>query len=260
MESDKRFALITGASGGIGFELALIMASQKHNLILTARTGKKLENLAKQLRLKHNVTVHTFTADLAITEERNKLIQFVRSGGFTVEILVNNAGFGDLGPFAEADQEKLMRMIRLNIEALTRLSHEFLPDMLKARYGKILNVASLAGFMPGPLMSVYYASKAYVLSLSDALAHETKGTGVTITSLSPGPVITGFQEAAEFKNPALMKMMPSATAGEVAEFAYNAMMKGKKRAVHGRMHRLAVFLLRFLPVEFVTPLVSRLHQ
>lgn len=151
-------------------------------------------------------------------------------------------------------------MIQLNITALTHLTREFLPDMRKAKSGRIMNVASIAAFMPGPLMSVYCASKAYVLSFGEALAGELAGSGVKITTLCPGPVETGFQEKAEFNDPALLKMLKPATAHEIAIYGYNSMMSGKRLAIHGWMNRFMVFSLRFSPRWMVSSLVKRLHQ
>ncbi len=260
MKTSNGYALITGASGGIGFDLAVLMASKGHNLILTARSEEKIANLARQLSKTHGIESVAFPADLSVEDDREKLLKFIRNNNYHIEILVNNAGFGDLGPFEHADWEKTHQMIQLNITALTYLTRELVPGMRKLKSGRILNVASVAAFMPGPLMSVYYASKAYVLSLSEALATELKSGGITVTTLCPGPVITGFQDRAAFKDPALMKILKPATPAEVAGYGYKAMMKGKRLAIPGLIYRFMIFSLRFSPRRMVSAMVMRLHQ
>ena len=260
MSFSKPYTLITGASGGIGFELAVIMAEKGHNLILTARSEEKLNNIARQLIKNHGIDAISIPADLSVTADRNRLIDEIRRQNIHIENLINNAGFGDLGAFETSDWAKNEEMIQLNITALTHLTREFLPDMRKAKSGRIMNVASIAAFMPGPLMSVYYASKAYVLSFSEALAGELAGSGVKITTLCPGPVETGFQKKAEFKDPALLKMLKPATAQELADYGYHSMMNGKRLAIHGWMNRFIVFSLRFSPRWVVARAIMKLHQ
>lgn len=260
MKTNNGYTLITGASGGIGFDLAVLMASRGHNLILTARSEEKITNLARQLSKTHGIEAVAFPADLSVENDREKLLEFIRNNNYHIEILVNNAGFGDLGPFEHADWDKTHQMIQLNITALTHLSRVLIPGMRKFKSGRILNVASVAAFMPGPLMSVYYASKAYVLSFSEALAGELRGSGITVTTLCPGPVATGFQEKAEFNDPALMKILKPATPAEVADYGYKALMKGKRLAIHGFMNRFMIFSLRFSPRRMVSEMVKRLHQ
>jgi short-subunit dehydrogenase len=260
MSFSKPYSLITGASGGIGFELAVIMALKGHNLVLIARSEEKLNNIARQLIKNHGIDAISIPADLSVPADRDKLISEIRKQNLHIENLINNAGFGDLGAFETSDWKKNEEMIQLNITALTHLTREFLPDMRKAKSGRIMNVASIAGFMPGPLMSVYYASKAYVLSFGEALAGELAGSGVKITTLCPGPVETGFQKKAEFKNPALMRMIKSATALEIANYGYNSMMSGKRLAIHGWMNRFMVFSIRFTPRWVIMPIIKRLHQ
>jgi short-subunit dehydrogenase len=260
MSFSKPYTLITGASSGIGFELAVIMAFKSHNLVLTARSEEKLNNIARQLIKNHGIDAISIPADLSVAADRDKLIGEIRNRNIHIENLVNNAGFGDLGAFETSDWLKNEEMIQLNITALTHLTREFLPDMRKAKSGRIMNVASIAAFMPGPLMSVYYASKAYVLSFGEALAGELAGSGVKITTLCPGPVETGFQKKAEFKDPALLKMIKPATALEIANYGYNSMMSGKRLAINGWMNRFMVFGLRFSPRWVVLPLIKRLHQ
>ncbi|MBW6489930.1 MAG: SDR family oxidoreductase [Lentimicrobium sp.] len=260
MKSFTPYTLITGASGGIGFELAVLMASKGHNLVLTSRSEEKLANIARQLIKNHNIKAIAIPADLSLAANRERLINEIRAQNIEIEILVNNAGFGDLSAFETSSMAKNQEMIDLNITALTHLTREFLPEMRSSKSGRIMNVASIAAFMPGPLMSVYYASKAYVLSFGEALAQELRGSGVTVTTLCPGPVASGFQERADFNDPTLMKILKPATTTQLAQYGYKSMMKGKRLAIHGRMNRIMVFMLRFSPRSVVARLVMKLHQ
>ncbi|MGE5382883.1 MAG: SDR family NAD(P)-dependent oxidoreductase [Omnitrophica WOR_2 bacterium] len=257
--SEDNFALITGASGGIGLELVNIMASKGHNLVLVARSGKKLAAISEELTKKLPIKIKVFSADLTDEAERLKLISFIKEENLKINILVNNAGFGDSGCFAQADWEKNSRMIKLNILALTHLTREFIPHMIDEGYGRVLNVASIAGFLPGPLMSVYYASKSYVVSFSNAINSELKGTGVTVTTLSPGPVDTNFFNEAGASEAKINKIMKGASAHSVARFAYKRMMHGKRKAVQGIGNKLMLFGLRFIPSSLTNTLVKRLH-
>ncbi|HLO91070.1 MAG TPA: SDR family oxidoreductase [Lentimicrobium sp.] len=259
-ENTRTYALITGASGGIGFELSKVMASNNHNLILVARSVEKLDALRKELTDVFNVDVICFSADLAKEDERIKLIGTIREQQLHINVLVNNAGFGDAGYFAEADWEKNERMIQLNITALTHLTREFLPDLINSGRGRILNVASVAGYMPGPLMAVYYASKSFVVSFSYALHHELKNTSVTVTTLSPGPVETNFFKAAGAQDAAVNKIMKPSTALSVAKFGYKRMMKGRKRAIQGWKYNLMLLGVRLVPSEITSAILGRLHK
>lgn len=259
--SDKPyFALITGASGGIGYELAKIMAEAGHNMVLVARSEDKLSDISVDLKERFNIELYYFAADLSKEEERLALIDYLRERRIEISILVNNAGFGDSGYFAEADWEKNEKMIQLNITALTHLTREFLPEMIASGHGRILNVASLAGFLPGPLMSVYYATKSFVVSFSNALHSELRGTGVTVTTLSPGPVSTNFFTEAGAPDALINKLIKQASAEDVARFAYRRMMKGKRKAIQGMKNKLMVFGLRFAPTALTNTMLKRLHR
>ena len=179
---------------------------------------------------------------------------------FEIDYLINNAGFGDYGLFYESDWDKQERMINLNMLALTQLTHLFLPDMLKRKSGKIMNVASTAAFQPGPLMSVYYASKAYVLFFSEAIANELEGTGVTVTALCPGPTKSGFQKAANVEHSKMLNAKSIPTSKKVAEYGYKAMMKGKHVAVHGFMNKELTFFSRRAPKKFILKTVRRMNE
>ncbi len=254
------YALITGASGGIGYELVLLMASKGHNMLLVARSEDKLKQIADSLSKRHNIKVIYLAVDLAVEKERMKLVDYIRNNNLQINILVNNAGFGDAGFFADADWQKNERMIQLNITALTHLTREFLPDMIARNKGRILNVASIAGYLPGPLMSVYYATKSFVVSFSNALHSELRGTGVTVTTLSPGPVETNFFTEAGAADAKVNKLMKPASANSVAHYGYMRMMQGKRKAIQGLNNKFMVFGLRFMPSFVTNSILKRLHR
>ncbi|MCX6272474.1 MAG: SDR family oxidoreductase, partial [Bacteroidetes bacterium] len=229
---------------------AKICASHKQNLILVARSGDKLHELASELTEKHGIIVHVFEYDLSVISNIEKLFQEISKESLEVEILVNNAGFGDSGDFITTSWEKEQRMINLNISALTLFTKLFAKSMVERKKGHILNVASTASFQPGPSMSVYFATKAYVLNFSEALSFELRGTGVSVTTLCPGATQTGFAAAANVETANLFdNKLP--TGKEVAIFGFNAMMKGKRLAIHGFKNRLMVFSLRLSPRKWV---------
>jgi len=198
-------ALVTGASSGIGLELARLFAAGGYGLVLVARSGGKLEELANELRNRHGVDVRVMAIDLARPESSEELVRELEQAGVAVDVLVNNAGFATFGPFAETHLRAELEELQLNVVTLTHLTKKLLPGMLARRRGGVLNVASTAAFQPGPLMAVYYASKAYVLSFTEALAEELRGTGVTISALCPGPTVTGFQKRAAMEDSGLFR-------------------------------------------------------
>lgn len=243
-------ALITGASAGIGKELARILA-RDHDLILSARRVEELTALAAELRTAHGAACHVIPADLADPAGPRWLFDQATAAGLTVDVLVNNAGFGDLGPFAAADLPKLMRMIQVNVTAFTELLGLFVPGMTDRGRGRVLNVGSIAGFQPGPMMATYYATKAYVNSLSQALANELAGTGVTVTCLCPGPTESEFGAVAGFSQTRAFSVGMRMTAREVAEAGVRAMMRGKGLVIPGWRNRLMIVLQRFVPRSVV---------
>jgi short-subunit dehydrogenase len=243
-------ALVTGASSGIGLEIARILA-QDHDVVLAARSVDKLEALANELDNARVVAV-----DLSDPAGPRKLTAEVP----TVDVLVNNAGFGDWGPFVEAPDAKLDEMIELNVGALTRLTHAYLPGMVERGSGRVMNVASTAAFQPGPLMAVYYATKAYVLSLSEALAEETRGSGVTVTALCPGPTASGFQSGATMEESRLVKGRKLPTASSVAMYGVKAMNRGDVVAVPGMTNKVMAASIRFSPRPVVRRLVHRMQD
>jgi hypothetical protein len=221
-----RTVLITGASSGIGLELARLFAADGHDLILVARRADRLEALAGELRVGHAVTVHVWPEDLGDRDAPARLHARALAENLFVETLVNNAGFGALGDFAELPLDRQLAMIDVNLRALTELTHRFLPDMRRHRRGRILNVASMAAFQPGPHMAVYYATKAYILLLSEALSAELAGSGVSVTCLCPGVTRTEFQDAAGMAGSRLLAIR-GLSAERVARIGYSAMQSGR---------------------------------
>ncbi|MGC2061285.1 MAG: SDR family oxidoreductase [Candidatus Sulfotelmatobacter sp.] len=256
MEHKARTALITGASGGIGYELAKLFAKDHYNLVLVARSGDKLNQVAGQLREQFNVTVNTIALDLAADQAVTMLFERLKGEGMAVDVLVNNAGFGVFGEFAEMPEEGIWGQIRLSVMALTYLTRLFLPAMIARRHGKIMNVASTAAFQPGPLMAVYYATKAYVLSFSEALANEVAGTGVVVSCFCPGATDTGFQKRAGMENSRLFKKIGAMNVETVASDGYRGLMAGKTLVISGTRNWLLAESVRFAPRKWVTA-VSR---
>lgn len=242
----KEYALVTGATSGIGLELARCFAQDGIPLILTGRNAQKLQGLRTQLTMKHHVEVHTVVKDLSQESAAEELFEEIQSAGLFVKYLVNNAGVGTYGLFPNITLEKEQELVRLNIYALLTLSKLFLKDMVEHNTGRILNVASLAAFQPGPVMANYYASKAYVLSLSEALSVELAPTRISVSALCPGPVKTQFQETSGMKKTlAAQKLMMDAKT--VADEGYRGMMKGKTVIIPGRLSKCLPYLVRVLP-------------
>lgn len=259
-----KYTLITGASSGIGLELAKVCARHHQNLILSARSVEKLNSLKQELIKEFKVQVECIPCDLSLPEGATKLFSEVTSKKLLVDILVNNAGLGDHGPFIDSSWERQNEMIQVNITSLTHLTHLFLPFMIQQKSGRILNVASTAAFQPGPLMAVYYATKSYVLHFSEALKEELVGTGVSITTLCPGPTQSGFQAKANFflnqSKVSLIQWVQIPTSKEVAEYAFKQLMHRKPLAVHGVANNFVVQMIRFLPRSIVRKLVKRLQE
>jgi short-subunit dehydrogenase len=251
-------ALITGASGGIGLELARLFARDQYNLILVARRGDKLEELKKELITRHDIQVHLICKDLAKVDAAADVFNVIAQQKLAVNCLVNNAGFGDYGFFTKSNWQKTAQMIQLNIVTLTQLTRLFLPQLLAQKEGWILNVASTASFLPGPLMSVYYATKAYVLSFSEALANELQGSGVRVSILCPGPTTSGFQDAAQMPASRLNKMKVMAPPEPVARYGYRALFKGKLIAIPGFLNKMIPLLVRILPRKMITAMIRKI--
>jgi len=255
MNGQDGAVLITGASGGIGYELAKLFARDGHNLVLVARNADKLSQVAKELQA-HNVTVKTIALDLAQPPAPRFLLDQLQREGVVVDILVNNAGFGVFGQFAAMPEEEILGQIDLNIRALTELTRLFVAPMVQRRSGRVMNVASTAAFQPGPLMAVYYATKAYVLSFSEAIANELRDSGVTVTCFCPGATYTDFAKRAGLQNSRLFKQVGAMSAEKVALGGYRAVMEGRCLAISGVHNWLVAQSTRFAPRTMVTA-VSR---
>ena len=255
----NKTALITGASNGIGLELAKIHAKNSDNLVLVARSKDKLEELKADLEKQYKVTIYIIAKDLSLPNSAQDIFEEVKKQNITVNYLVNNAGFGDFGMFAETDWKKEEQMINLNITTLTQFTKLFLQEMIKNGGGKIMNVASTAAFQSGPTMAVYYATKAYVLSFSEAIDNEVRPQGVTVTALCPGATESGFQAVAKMEESKLIKGRKLPTSKEVAEYGYKAMMRGKTVAIHGTMNYILANSVRFMPRAWVVK-VTRMIQ
>ena len=250
--ASNQTALITGASAGLGYEFAHLFARDKYNLVLVARSGPKLADLAEQLRQQHGITVKTIPLDLGLPHASQALFEETQRAGIHVDILVNNAGYGASGAFAEIPLEESYGQIQLNIMALTLLTKLYLQPMLERRSGKIMNVASTAAFQPGPLMAVYYATKAYVLSFTEAIADELRDSGVSVTCFCPGATLTEFQKRAQTENSRLFKQLAPMNAKTVAEQGYKALTDGKTLAIAGWRNWLVAESVRFAPRKMVT--------
>lgn len=255
----KNTALITGASNGIGLELARVHAAKGDNLVLVARNLKKLEELKTELESAHKISVVILAKDLAARNSALDIYNEVKQKNIRIDYLINNAGFGDFGLFYETSWEKEEQMINLNISTLTHFTKLFIKDMVARGSGKIMNVASTAAFQSGPTMAVYYATKAYVLSFSEAIDNEVRSKGVTVTALCPGATESGFQEAAAMQESRLVKGRKLPTSREVAEYGYKAMMNGKTVAIHGLMNAIMANAVRFMPRSVVVK-VTRMVQ
>ena len=244
--ASARRVLITGASGGIGYELARLFAADRWDLVLAVRNGDKLNEIAGELSAAHKVEVQTVPIDLCQSGAARQLFDASRSAGQPLTALVNNAGFGLFGPFAEAEPAAVDQLIQLNIAVLTELTRLALPELIARRHGYILNVASAAAFQPGPLMAVYYASKAYVLHFAEAIAEELEGSGVRVTALCPGPTETGFMHRAAMEGSKLFQSGVM-SAQDVAKAGYEGLLHGKRLVIPGFKYKFLTTAVRFAP-------------
>ena len=256
----RPLALVTGASAGIGAELARELARHGHDLILAARRLAPMQALAEELR-RGGTEATVIAADLSRPGAGLALAEDIAGRGLDIDVLVNNAGFGAAGRFAGMDPDRLGEMLQVNIVALTELTRLLLPGMIDRGYGRLLLVSSVAGFQPGPHMAAYFASKAYVLSLGEALAYELRGTGVTVTTLCPGATATEFFEVAgtvkSIMARRLRRMMP---AQDVARLAYRGLAAGKRVVITGAMNRITALAGRYAPRPIVLPVTERLMK
>jgi short-subunit dehydrogenase len=259
MNDSRQTALITGASFGIGLEFSRIFAREGYHLVLVARSADKLRLLASELEKAHGTRSLILATDLTDPGAAAYVLDQTSRADIQVDILVNNAGFGQYGLFAENDLEECLRQIQLNVTVLTHLTRLYLPEMIGREQGKILNVSSTAAFQPGPLMAVYFASKAYVLHFSEALANELQGTGVTVTCLCPGATSTEFHIRAHATGMKLLQM-GSMDANTVAEDGYRALMAGKPVAISGVRNWLVANAVRFAPRRLATAIARKMQE
>jgi len=255
----NKTVLITGASSGIGLELAKCFAADKSNLILVARNIAAMETLAADLRRDHKIEVHIISADLTQPESSQKIFDELQGRETIVDVLVNNAGFGLHGGFTELPQARQLEIIQVNVAALVALTRLFLPGMVQRRRGGVLNVGSVAGFVPGPYMAIYYASKAFVQSFSEALFEELRGTGVSVTNLCPGPTETNFSQTArtyQTRTAQVSKM----SAAEVAVAGHRAFREDRYVCIPGAKNVLLVLLIKFFPRSTVRRIIGRYNK
>ena len=252
-------ALVTGASGGIGEALARLLAAGGANVVLVARSADRLAALAEELSQTHGVKASVLAQDLSAPDAVDIIAGELAARQLSIDILVNNAGFGVYGPFVTTSADEEARMLQVNVVALTMLTKRLLPGMVARRHGRVLNVASTAAFQPGPLMAVYYASKAYVLSFSEALSNETSGTGVTVTCLCPGPTETGFQDRARLRESRLFSALSVASAADVARAGYDGLMAGRALVVPGLFNKAGLQVLRVTPRALVPRIIRAIQ-
>jgi short-subunit dehydrogenase len=236
-------AIVTGASGGLGLEFAKLLAADKYDLVLIARSADKLDAIAADLRERHGVNVETLALDLSQPGAAAEVFARVPE----CDVLINNAGFATNGRFEEIPEERIREEVLLDVLTLTELTRAYLPSMRAHGTGRVLNVASTAGFLPGPFMAVYYACKAYVLSFSQAVAEELRDTGVTVTCLCPGATATGFADRAHTNNTRLFKRLPVANAASVARAGYRGMLQGRDLVIPGFFNNLVALGPRLSP-------------
>tara|TARA_R110002050_G_scaffold290260_3_gene443840 strand:+ start:6921 stop:7706 length:786 start_codon:yes stop_codon:yes gene_type:complete len=257
----KLTALITGATSGIGLELAKIHALNKYNLVLVARTESKLKKAQQEIIEKYGVSVSIVSADLSIEADVRKVVDFTTQNNIRIDHLVNNAGIGVFGLLHETKLEDHLKLMDLNIRALVILTKLYTEKMVRHGSGKVLNIASTAAFMPGPYLSTYFASKAFVLSFSEAIHSELSGTGVSVTTLCPGPTETGFVAAADgMNNSGLFAKQKVSTPYEVAKDGFYAMMNSESVKVSGLLNKISVASVRFSPRSWVTALTKSITK
>lgn len=255
---DRLTALITGASSGIGRDLAREFAADGFDVVLVARQEGQLQQLADELTRAHRVSARVMPADLAQAGASRRLCEELERAGASIDVVVNNAGFGLQGAFAQHDPQRITDMIQVNVTALTELTRRLLPGMLARNRGGILNVGSTAGFQPGPFMAVYYATKAYVLSFTEAIAEEVAGTALRVSCLSPGPTATGFADAAHMTGTRLFKR-GKMTSADVARMGYEGWKRGRVIVVPGMTNRIGAAVVRLSPRPLVRKAIGRLN-
>lgn len=255
----NKTAIITGGNGGIGYELARLFAEDKYDLVLIARDEEKLRRVQTLLMEDFDIGVEILSKDLSHNGVGGEIYSEIKRKKISPDVLVNNAGFGDYGSFVSEDMNKIHSMLMVNTVALTELTRYFLPEMFQKKKGKILNVSSVAAFMPGPLMAVYFATKAYVQSFTEALAHELEKTGITVTALVPGATKTGFQERAKLEGVKTFKFgVMSAKA--VAKEGYKGLMEGKTVVVTGPTNKIMTGFMKIIPRQTAARIVKNAQK
>jgi uncharacterized protein len=256
----KQTALITGAASGIGYELVCIFAENDYNLVLVDRAKEKLEEIAIEFQDKFGISVKPIVKDLSKTTSPEEIFQEVEQANIKVDVLVNNAGFGTYGLFNDTNLTDELEMLQVNLVCTTHLTKLFLKNMVQQGEGKILNVSSAAAFQPGPLMAVYFATKAYVLSFSEALANELDGTGVTVTVLCPGTTQSAFHQRTGMADSKLVKGKRMMDASTVADIGYRGLMQGKTIVIPGLINKIMAKSIRFIPRKLVTKIVRNMQE
>lgn len=253
-------ALITGASSGIGKALARIFAQHGYRLVIVAEDASALSSTARELRSAYSAEVTELPHDLTQDQAPREIYDQLTDQNIEVDVLVNNAGVGQKEKFHETDIEKDLYIIRLNIEAVVRLTKLFLPDMVKRKRGKILNLGSVAGFQPGPLLAIYHASKAFVVSFSEALAEELKGTDVSVTALCPGPTDTYFFDRADMEDTRIVQEGKAMDPNKVAEIGYKALINGERIVIPGLSNKLLTFTRRLMPKSMQAAIHRKVYE
>lgn len=256
----QKTALITGASKGIGLELATIFAEKGCNLILIARSERELACIKTKLEEKYSIRVTVILKDLSLPDAAKHVFDNIKNNGLSVDYLVNNAGLGVYGEFTDSDWRRNETMLNVNITALTRLCYLFLNEWKTRKSGRIMNIASTASFQPGPMMAVYFATKAYVLHFSEAIGKEVARTGITVTAFCPGPTQTYFMEDSDMKQSGMVKGKKLPMPREVALSAYRVMMDGTPVAIYGIKNKLIAFGVRFLPRRWIVSLSEKMMK
>jgi short-subunit dehydrogenase len=258
--ADRPLAVVTGASGGLGYEFARLLAERGHDLVLIARSGAPMEELAQWAEPRHGVQVTVLPKDLSHPGAGAEVAEELAERGLEPDVLVNNAGFTQLAAFAKSDERVMMALLRVNIETLTQLTRRLVPGMIARGHGRVVNMASNAAFQPGPYMACYYASKAYVLNFSIALTEELRDTGVTVTALAPGPVATGFQARADMHDARIVKGRNMPSAADVAEWGWAEAERGKAFSVYSARWKTFAFATRFLPRPTAARFAARSNE
>ena len=256
----RKTALITGATSGIGYELTKLFAEDSYDLVLIARNKDKLKEIKEYLSKKYNIDILIIAKDLSVPNAAIEIFNEIEEKKIVIDILVNNAGIGNFGLFNNEKLLKISQIMQINIVALTELTKLYLKEMVDRKEGKILNVSSMAAFQPGPYMAVYYASKAYVQSFSEAIASELKGTGVTVTTLCPGPTKSGFQHQVGSEGSNLSKLNLLSSSKYVAKYGYKALNEGKSVAIPGFVNTSLVNTAKFIPRKATIQMVKKLQE